>query len=66
MDSLLLEHCLDGSSVSVAVPEHVRVAEVKRAIGTAREVKDAEDALDDDKRILVSSVGRVPLFMCQR
>ena len=52
--------CLDGSSFSVAVPEHTRVAEVKRAIGAAREVKDVEDALDDDKRI---TVGRVPLFM---
>ena len=48
--------CLDGATFSVVVPEQARVAEIKRAIATLREVpcftmelfvKDVEEPLDD-------------------
>jgi hypothetical protein len=62
--------CMDGATFSVEVPEHARVAEIKRAIGAVREVpyfamelfiKDQEKALDDELR--VGSLNRPPLFM---
>jgi hypothetical protein len=62
--------CLDGATFSVVVPEQARVAEIKRAIATLREVpcftmelfvKDAEDPLDDERR--VGLADRVPLFL---
>jgi hypothetical protein len=65
--------CMDGATFSVTVPEHTQVAEVKRAIGTLREVphfafqlfvKGVEDPLDDEKRL--SSANKVPLFMLPR
>ena len=62
--------CMDGATFSVEVPEHARVAEIKRAIGAAREVpyfamelfiKDQEKALDDELRM--AALNRPPLFM---
>jgi Leucine-rich repeat (LRR) protein len=62
--------CMDGATFSVEVPEHARVAEIKRAIGAAREVpyfamelfiKDQEKALDDELRM--GPLNRPPLFM---
>jgi Leucine-rich repeat (LRR) protein len=61
---------LDGATFSVAVPEDTRVAEMKRAIGTLREVphyamelfvEGEEEPLDDEKRLI--SAEKVPLFM---
>ena len=61
--------CMDGATFFVEVPEHARVAEIKRAIGAAREVpyfamelfiKDQEKALDDELRM--GSLNRPPLF----
>jgi hypothetical protein len=51
---------VDGATFSVVVPEQARVAEIKRAIATLREmacftmelfVKDAEDPLGDERRV---------------
>jgi hypothetical protein len=51
--------CMDGATFSVEVPERARVAEIKRAIGAAREVpyfamelfiKDQEKALGAGRR----------------
>jgi hypothetical protein len=62
--------CLDGTTFSVAVPEHTRVAEMKRAIGRQREVahfsfelfvKGEEELLDDEL-----PASKVPLFMLQK
>ncbi len=62
--------CLDGATFSVVVPEQARVAEIKRAIATLREVacftmelfvKDVEEPLDDERR--VGLADRVPLFL---
>ena len=62
--------CMDGATFFVEVPEHARVAEIKRAIGAAREVpyfamelfiKDQEKALDDELRM--AALNRPPLFM---
>jgi len=62
--------CMDGATFSVEVPERARVAEIKRAIGAAREVpyfamelfiKDQEKALDDELRM--GPLNRPPLFM---
>jgi hypothetical protein len=62
--------CLDGTTFSVALPEHAPVAEAKRAIGVLRElshfamelfVKDREEPLEDEERL--SSAEKVPLFM---
>ena len=62
--------CMDGATFFVEVPEHARVAEIKRAIGAAREVpyfamelfiKDQEKALDDELRM--EAANRPPLFM---
>ena len=62
--------CMDGATFSVELPERARVAEIKRAIGAAREVpyfamelfiKDQEKALDDELRM--ASLNRPPLFM---
>jgi hypothetical protein len=61
--------CCDGATFSVAVPEDTRVAEVKRAIGSARWphfamelfVKGEEEPLDDERRLI--SAEKVPLFM---
>ena len=62
--------CMDGATFSVEVPERARVAEIKRAIGSAREVpyfamelfiKDQEKALDDELRM--GPLNRPPLFM---
>jgi Leucine-rich repeat (LRR) protein len=61
---------LDGATFSVVVPEQARVAEIKRAIATLREVpcftmelfvKDVEEPLDDERR--VGLADRVPLFL---
>jgi hypothetical protein len=61
---------LDGTTFSVALPEHAPVAEAKRAIGVLRElspfamelfVKDREEPLEDEERL--SSAEKVPLFM---
>ena len=63
-------YCLDGATFSVAVPEHARVADAKRAIGLLRDmpqyamelfVKGKEEPLDDEKRLV--SAEKVPLFM---
>jgi hypothetical protein len=65
--------CMDGATFSVEVPEHACVAEIKRAIGAAREVpyfamelfvKDQEKALDDALRM--ESASRPPLFMLMK
>ena len=65
--------CMDGTTFSVAMPEHALVSELKRAIGRLRElpyfvvelfIKDVEDALADERPL--SSVGRVPLFLLMR
>jgi hypothetical protein len=65
--------CLDGATFSVVVPEQARVAEIKRAIATLREVpcftmelfvKGVEDGLDDERR--VGLADRVPLFMLMK
>jgi hypothetical protein len=62
--------CLDGTTFSVALPEHARVAEAKRAIGVLREVSHfamdlfvdgTEEPLEDEKQL--SSADKVPLFM---
>ena len=62
--------CCDGATFSVALPDHARVAEAKRAIGVLREVshfamelfvKDREEPLEDEERL--SSAEKVPLFM---
>jgi hypothetical protein len=62
--------CLDGATFSVAVPEQARVAEIKGAIATLREVpcftmelfvQDVEEPLDDERR--VGLADRVPLFL---
>ena len=62
--------CVDGATFSVAVPEDTRLAEMKRAIGTLREVphyameiflEGKEEPLDDEKRL--ASAEKVPLFM---
>ena len=64
---------MDGTTFSVAMPEHALVSELKRAIGRLRElayfaielfIKDVEDALADSRQL--SSVGRVPLFLLMR
>jgi hypothetical protein len=61
---------VDGATFSVAVPEEIRVAEMKRAIGALREVphyamelflEGEEEPLDDEKRL--ASAEKVPLFM---
>jgi Leucine-rich repeat (LRR) protein len=61
---------LDGATFSVVVPEQARVAEIKRAIATLREVpcftmelfvNDVEEPLDDERR--VGLADRVPLFL---
>jgi hypothetical protein len=65
--------CMDGTTFSVAMPEHALVSELKRAIGRLRElayfalelfIKDVEDALGDSRPL--SSVGRVPLFLLMK
>jgi hypothetical protein len=65
--------CFDGTTFSAEVPEHTRVAEMKRAIGRLREVarfsfelfvKGEEDPLDNERRL--SSANKVPLFMLQK
>ena len=65
--------CMDGATFSVEVPEHACVAEIKRAIGAAREVpyfamelfvKDQDKALDDALRM--ESASRPPLFMLMK
>ena len=62
--------CCDGATFSVALPDHARVAEAKRAIGVLREVsrfamelfvEDEEEPLDDERRL--SAADKVPLFM---
>jgi hypothetical protein len=62
--------CLDNSTFSIVVPEHARVAEIKRAIGVLREVQHstielfvlgADEPLGDEWQL--SSAERVPLFM---
>jgi hypothetical protein len=62
--------CCDGATFSVALPDHARVAEAKRAIGVLREVsrfamelfvKGEEEPLDDERRL--SAADKVPLFM---
>jgi hypothetical protein len=62
--------CCDGATFSVALPDHARVAEAKRAIGVLREVSQfamelfvegEEEPLDDEKRL--SAADKVPLFM---
>ena len=61
---------MDGTTFSVALPDHARVAEAKRAIAVLREVsrfamelfvKDREEPLEDEERL--SSAEKVPLFM---
>jgi hypothetical protein len=63
-------YCCDGATFSVALPDHARVAEAKRAIGVLREVahfamelfvEGEEEPLDDETRL--SSAEKVPLFM---
>jgi hypothetical protein len=62
--------CMDGTTFSVAMPEHACVSELKRAIGALRElpyfamelfIKGVEDALSNEKAL--STVDRVSLFM---
>jgi hypothetical protein len=62
--------CLDGATFSVEVPERACVAEIRRAVGAAREVphfamelfiKDQENALVDELRM--EAANRPPLFM---
>jgi hypothetical protein len=62
--------CCDGATVSVALPDHARVGEAKRAIGVLRDVsrfamelfvEGEEEPLDDEKRL--SAADKVPLFM---
>jgi hypothetical protein len=62
--------CMDGATFPVEVPESACMAEIKRAIGAAREVpyfamelfiKGVEDPLDDELRM--GSLNRPPLFM---
>jgi hypothetical protein len=61
---------MDGATFSVEVSEHARVAEIKRAIGAAREVpyfamelfmKDQDQALGDELRM--ECADRPPLLM---
>ena len=62
--------CCDGTTFSVALPDHAPVAEAKRAIGVLRDmsrfamelfVKDREEPLEDEERL--RSAEKVPLFM---
>ena len=62
--------CCDGATFSVALPDHARVAEAKRAIGVLRDVsrfamelfvEGEEEPLDDERRL--SAADKVPLFM---
>jgi hypothetical protein len=62
--------CCDGATFSVALPDHARVAEAKRAISVLRDVSQyamelfvegEEEPLDDEKRL--SAADKVPLFM---
>ena len=62
--------CCDGATFSVALPDHARVAEAKRAIGVLRDVsrfamelfvEGEEEPLDDERRL--SAAEKVPLFM---
>ena len=62
--------CCDGTTFSVALPDHTRVAEAKRAIGVLRDVsrfamelfvEGEEEPLDDER--LLNSADKVPLFM---
>jgi hypothetical protein len=62
--------CCDGATFSVALPDHARVAEAKRAIGVQRDVSQyamelfvegEEEPLDDERRL--SAADKVPLFM---
>jgi hypothetical protein len=62
--------CLDGTTFSIALPDHAPVAKAKRAIGVLREVsrfamelfvKGREEPLEDEERL--SSAEKVPLFM---
>jgi hypothetical protein len=62
--------CCDGATFSVALPDHARVAEAKRAIGVLRDVsrfamelfvEGEEEPLDDEKPL--SAAEKVPLFM---
>jgi hypothetical protein len=62
--------CCDGATFSVALPDHARVAEAKRAIGVQRDVsrfamelfvEGEEEPLDDERRLSVAD--KVPLFM---
>ena len=62
--------CCDGATFSVALPDHARVAEAKRAIGVLRDVSQfamelfvegEEEPLDDERRL--SAADKVPLFM---
>ena len=61
--------CLDGATFSVVVPEQARVAEIKRAIATLREVpcftmelfvKDVDEPLDDERRVGLARPGGRP------
>ena len=62
--------CCDGATFSVALPDHARVAEAKRAIAVLRDVsrfamelfvEGEEEPLDDERRL--SAADKVPLFM---
>ena len=62
--------CCDGATFSVALPDHARVAEAKRAIGVLHDVsrfamelfvEGEEEPLDDERRL--SAADKVPLFM---
>jgi hypothetical protein len=58
--------CMDGTTFSVAMPEHALVSELKRAIGRLRElayfaielfIKDVEDALADERSLTAPWAG---------